>query len=67
MESVRRTELIIFLINSADNDPYRIRPIIKRPEKIRLQSRLKESDKKVVSFDEEKKEDTKEAYIKLLS
>lgn len=66
MESMRRTELIIFLLNNADNDPDRQRPIIKRPEKIRLQSRLKEVNKKIVSFDEQKEQDTKAAYMDLL-
>ena len=51
MESVRRTEMVIYLVNNADNDPDRKRPEIKTATKIRVQSQLPDARKEVLAFD----------------
>jgi hypothetical protein len=51
MESVRRTEMVIYLVNNADNDPDRRRPEIKTAIKIRVQSQLPDARKEVLAFD----------------
>ena len=50
MESVRRTEMVIFILNNADNDNTRSRPEIKTAIKIRVQSQLPNAKKEIRSF-----------------
>jgi hypothetical protein len=36
LETIRRTEVLIYLINNADNDPLRDNPVINKSYKLRL-------------------------------